>query len=216
MSTTNPDERENRIGTMLRPVAFGALIAVQFLAPVLWLLDGLGIIEADPGFIILYVLPWVLFGLGAMFVPSSRSPYLLAAAVLSYVAGLFVVIEISDPRQGLGPVAILFIGAPYAVALIVMVLYFLREAAIRRTREIGVDTMATVMSAPVSGMVNYVTRQRLTLKFTDQQGVQRFLRVGKTGGGWSAGDQVPIRYDPTRPGYRRGIIVDGSGPTLFS
>ena len=91
----------------------------------------------------------------------------------------------------------------------------MREAAIRRTLEVGVDTTATVMSAPVTGMVNYVTRQRLTLKFTDQQGVERFIRVGRTGGGYSAGDTVPIRYDPTRPWSKRGIIVDGSGPTLF-
>ena len=70
--------------------------------------------------------------------------------------------------------------------------------------------------APVTGMVNYVTRQRLTLKFTDQQGVERYVRVGRTGGGYAPGDQVPIRYDPTRPWSKRGILVEGSGPTLFS
>ena len=71
------------------------------------------------------------------------------------------------------------------------------------------------MSAPVSGMVNYVQRQRLTLRFTDQEGVERYFRIGKTGGGWSRGDTIPIRYDPTRPWYRRAIIVDGGAPSLF-
>jgi hypothetical protein len=131
------------------------------------------------------------------------------------VAGLFLVIEFSTPG-GMGVVGLLLPIAGYAVAALVLVFAGLREAAMRRTRQIGVDTVATVMSAPVTGMVNYVTRQRLTLKFTDQQGVERFFRVGRTGGGYSTGDTVPIRYDPTRPWSKRGILVEGSGPTLFA
>ena len=215
MSTINPDERERGIALRVKPVVMVLAVAVQFLAPALWLLDALGIVKADPGFIIVYVLAWVAIGLAAMWVPTSRSTYVLAAFTLSYVAGLFVVIALGSPPD-LGILGVLFIAVPYAVAILVLVLHYVRQTAARRTQEIGVDTIGTVISAPVTGMVNYVTRQRLTIKFTDQQGVERYLRVGKTGGGWSVGDTIPIRYDPTRPGYRRGIIVDGQGPTLFN
>ena len=218
MSTVNPDERERGIALRLRPAVFAAAIAVQFLAPGAALLVVLGLLVPDPGLILVYVLAWVVIGLAAMWVPSSRSTYLLAAFVLAYVAGLFVVITLSTPPSddGFAWFVLIAIAGPYAVAVLMVVLHMMRESATRRTQQIGVDTTATVISAPVSGMVNYVTRQRLTLKFTDQQGVERYLRVGKTGGGWSAGDTIPIRYDPSRPGYRRGIIVDGRGPTLFA
>ncbi len=214
MSTINPDERDRSILVRIKPATMVAAVAVQFLAPGLALFVWLGILPPDFGYILVYVLVWVVVGLAAMFVPSQRSPYILAAFMLAYIGGLFWVIGLADPTEW--DAFTLFVApATYVVAILLVVLYLMREAAIKRTLEIGVDTTATVMSAPVSGMVNYVTRQRLTLKFTDQQGVERFVRVGRTGGGYAPGDTVPIRYDPTRPWYKRGIIVEGSGPTLF-
>lgn len=118
---------------------------------------------------------WVVVGLATLWVPSSRNPYVLAVLVLAYIAGLFVVIQLVQPAQ-FGMLGVVFIAAPYAVAAVLIALSLLREAAIRRTREIGVDTTAEVISAAVTAVVNYVTRQRFTL---------------------------------------RGILVDGSGPTLF-
>lgn len=214
MSTTNPDEREGRLGMRIRPAVFAAAVLVQFLAPALTLAAWLGLIAPDGWLIAIYVLVWVAVGLATLWVPSSRNTYLLAAFMLAYVGGLFVVIQLVQPGQ-LGLLNILFIVAPYVVAALLLVLYARREAAMRRTRETGVDTVATVVSAPITGMVNYVPRQRLTLRFTDQQGVDRYLRVGRTGGGYSPGDTLPIRYDPSRPWAKRGIIVDGMGPTLF-
>jgi hypothetical protein len=215
MSTTNPDERERSVAQRIRPVVFVAAILVQVLAPALVLLAVAGLIPRDPGLILLYVGIWVPVALVAMFLAVNRSTYLLAAMGLSYVAGLFLVIGASTPG-GMGGLDILVPVVGYAVAALVLVFFLLREAAMRRTRQIGVDTLATVISAPVTGVVNYVTRQRLTLRFTDQQGVERFFRVGRTGGGYSTGDTIPIRYDPTRPWSKRGILVEGSGPTLFA
>ena len=212
---TNPDERERSLALRVRPVVFVAAILVQLLAPALVLLALAGLIPLDPGLIFLYVGIWVPVALAALMVSINRSTYLLAAMGLSYVAGLFLVIGVSTPGD-MGVVGILVPVAGYAIAALVLVFYALREAAMRRTREIGVDTTATVMSAPVSGMVNSVQRQRLTLRFTDQQGVERFFRAGLTGGNYSTGDTIPIRYDPTRPWSKRGILVDGSGPTLFA
>jgi hypothetical protein len=214
MSTTNPDEREGRLGMRIRPAVFAAAVLVQFLAPALALAAWLGLIAPDGWLIAIYVLVWVVVGLATLWVPSSRNTYLLAAFMLAYVGGLFVVIQLAQPGQ-LGLLNILFIVAPYVVAALLLALYARREAAMRRTRETGVDTVATVVSAPITGMVNYVPRQRLTLRFTDQQGVDRYLRVGRTGGGYSPGDTLPLRYDPSRPWAKRGIVVDGMGPTLF-
>ena len=214
MSTVNPDERDRSILVRIRPAALVAAVVVQFLAPALALLVWLRILPPDFGYILVYVLIWGVVGLAALWVPSRRSPYLMAAFLLAYIGGLFWVIGIADPTEW--DAFTLFVApATYVVAILLVVLYLLREAAIKRTLATGVDTTATVISAPVSGMVNYVTRQRLTLKFTDQQGVERFVRIGRTGGGYAAGDTVPIRYDPSRPWYKRGIIVEGSGPTLF-
>jgi hypothetical protein len=214
MSTTNPDEREGKFGLKIKPYVFAAAVLVQFLGPALAVLSVTGVIFRDPGLIMIYVGIWVIIGLAAMYVPSKRSTYILAAMTIAYLAGLFLIIQVGTP-EGMGLIGILVPLVGYAAAALIVVFYFLREAAIKRTEEIGVDTMATVVSAPVTGMVNYVTRQRLTLKFTDQQGVERFFRVGRTGGGYSTGDTIPIRYDPTRPGSKRSILVEGSGPTLF-
>lgn len=215
MSTVNPDERARRIGRLLRPAAFTAAIAVQFLAPVLALLHALGIATAELTWIPIYVVIWCVVGIAALLVPSSRSPYLLAAFILAYVGGLFLVIWLTSPAEQFGWTGLLFVVLPYIIAIVLVVLHRLRENALTRTRTVGVDTVATVISAPVTGMVNYVQRQRLTLKFTDIEGVERYLRVGRTGGGYSPGDRVPIRYDPSRPWSARSILVEGSGPRLF-
>lgn len=214
MSTVNPDEREGTFLLRIRPVALTAAVLVQFLAPAIAVLVGLRIAPPDFGYILIYVLVWCVVGLAALWVPSRRSPYLLAAFVLAYIGGLFWVIGLSEPNE-FNVFTLVLVPTTYAVAVLLLVLYFVREAAIRRTLAIGVDTTATVINAPVTGMVNYVTRQRLTLKFTDREGVERYIRVGRTGGGYAVGDTVPIRYDPTRPWSKRGIIVEGSGPTLF-
>lgn len=215
MSTVNPDERARRIGLMLRPAAFTAAIAVQFLAPALALLSWLGVISPDLSWIVIYVLVWCVAGVAALLVPSARSPYLLAAFILAYVAGLFVVIWLTSPGGQFDWISLIFIPVPYLIAILLVVLHRLRGAAMAHTRAAGVDTTATVVGAAVTGMVNYVQRQRLTLKFTDNQGVERFFRIGRTGGGYSVGDRLPIRYDPAKPWSTRSILVEGSGPQLF-
>jgi hypothetical protein len=216
MSTVNPDERGAQIARVVRPVFLVLALLVQFLAPGMFVLWLLGLLPADGGLILIYVLLWCVAGLGALYsLPGARNTYLIAAFSLFYIGGLFAVIAMSVPEDDFDGFNAFGIAGPYLVGITVLVFYSLRDSAMKRTRELGVDTMATVVSAPITGMVNYVTRQRLTLKFTDQQGVERFVRVGRTGGGYAPGDQVPIRYDPTRPWSKRGILVEGSGPTLF-
>lgn len=215
MSTVNPDDRDRSIGLLLRPLGLVLGALVQLIAPGAALLSWLGIVRFDGWLLVGYIGAWLVAGLLLIFTSGSRSPHLFAVGILTYIGGLFAVIAIGVPEDDFDGFNALMIVAPYAVSIVLLVLYRLGESARRRTREIGVDTIATVVSAPITGMVNYVTRQRLTLKFTDQQGVERYVRVGRTGGGYSPGDQIPIRYDPTRPWSTRSILVEGSGPTLF-
>jgi hypothetical protein len=69
------------------------------------------------------------------------------------------------------------------------------------------DARAARTGAGVDGMVNYVQHQRLALKFTDDKGVDRWFKVGRTGGGYGVGDTLPIRYNPKYPGRKRAIVV---------
>lgn len=209
MSTINPDERGRRIGIAVRPAVVVAAILVQFFAPVTLLLWALGLLTVPAsGFLIAaYVAVWCVVGLAMLAVLNRRDPYLFAAVILTYVAGLFVVIRLVDPSSDLGLLSWLLIAIPYLIAGVLVVLSVLRRSAVRTTQERGVDTVATVVSAPVDGMVNYVQHQRLTLRFTDQQGVERYLRIGRTGGHYRVGDTLPLRYDPLQPSSKRAIIV---------
>jgi hypothetical protein len=212
MSTVNPDERSRRIGTALKPLAFGLLILSIVSAPLIavatWAIGFSDDVQSN--LFIFYVLLCVGAGWLAMFVPSSRPPRLIAAYIVVYLAGLFLIMRSANPLfDDSEPVWIsaVVIVVPYAVAGLLVYLYLQREAATRVTAATGVDTTATVLSAVVDGMVNYVQHQRLTLEFTDQQGVKRYLRIGRTGGGYTKGDTLPLRYDPAQPWAKRSIVI---------
>jgi hypothetical protein len=220
MSTVNPDERARRIGMMLKPLAYGLLYLSIAAPPVvaLWSWTFGFSEDAMTGVFIGYVLVCVLAGNLVLFVPGPRYGRLIAAYILVYLGGLFLVMRAGAPlfearEEPLQPPTIseplgfLLIAAPYAVAILLFVLHRRQQAASTVTAARGVDTTATVISAAIDGMVNYVQHQRLTLKFTDQEGVDRFLRIGRTGGGYSKGDTLPLRYDPERPGFKPAIVV---------
>jgi hypothetical protein len=87
------------------------------------------------------------------------------------------------------------------------VIYLVRAVSAHKTLADGVTTTATVTSAGVNGMVNYVPHWKLTLKFTDNQGKDRWFHIGRTGAGYAEGDTFQIKYDPKRPGSTRSIVV---------
>lgn len=208
MSTIDPDARGRAISAVLRPFARVAAIAALATGPLFFVIMRVTGSE-DAGFILVYVFATVAAGLLALYTSRRRPGMLVAAYSVAYMGGLFLVIaggaSESDPNI---LVAIITVGVPYAVVVLLCVLYFLREAAVRQTTTTGVDTTAEVMSVGVDGMINYVQHQRMTLKFVDQQGTTRYFRIGRTGGGVSKGDTFHIRYDPARPWSKRSIIVD--------
>jgi len=211
MSTVNPDERSRQIARLLRPLAYG-LIYVSIAAPPLVALIAFTVgIDGDAmaGVFIGYVLLWVVAFNLFLFVPGPRRGRLIAAYVIVYLAGLFLVMRSAQPLESADPVwlSLLLIGVPYGVAILLFVLDRRQMTAAAITAQRGIDTTATVISAAVDGMVNYVQHQRLTLQFTDNQGVVRYLRIGRTGGGYTKGDTLPLRYDPDRPDFTPAIVV---------
>jgi hypothetical protein len=211
MSTINPDERARVLGTALKPIAFGLLyVSIAMPLVVAFLAWTVGIDENTMvGVFMVYVILCVVAGIAVAFVPAPRYGRLIAAYIFVYLGGLFLVMRAGQPLENADPVlvSVLLIGIPYAIAVVLVGLHVRERTAAAVTATRGVDTTATVLSASVDGMVNYVQHQRLTLEFTDNRGVKRYLRIGRTGGGYSKGDELPLRYDPDRPEYRPAIVV---------
>jgi hypothetical protein len=211
MSTIDPDARGRAIGARLYFLAFPACIVGVAIGPVIGLLyAAAGAPDSLAAAALMgYVLISVAAGLLIYYLPNRPGPLAIASYCVAYGGGLFFVMAAgafaSDPTI---PVATALIPLVlYAVAIFLAVLQRLRTLAVRETTARGIDTTGVVQRAGVDGMIDYVQHQRLTIKFTDNHGVDRWIRVGKTGGGYSTGDRVPLRYDPERPWSKRSIIV---------
>jgi hypothetical protein len=210
MSTIDPDARGRAIGARLLFLALPACIVGVASGPVIALLYWAAGTPVD--FAAAAILGYVLISVGAglliYYLPNRPGPLALAAYTFGYVGGLFTVMSSgawSDPTTP--PASYLLIVGAYAIAIVLAVLQRLRTLAVRNTAARGIDTTGTIQSAGVDGMINYVQHQRLTIKFTDNKGVDRWIRVGKTGGGYSRGDTIAVRYDPERPWSKRSIVV---------
>lgn len=210
MSTTNPDDVKRTIRHILIPAALPLAIIGVLAGPVLAVIN-----VAGGGNEIWTFVAFVLISVGAGifgYYVVRPTPWILAAYIAAYVGGVFLVLASGVPlgddtsviHQGFWIVA-----TPYVAAAVCFVLWVLRRAAVSVTRARGVDTMATIESIGVDGMVNYIQHQRMTLSFTDTKGTKRYFRTGITGGFYNPGDKIPIRYDPERPESKRSIIVGG-------
>ena len=210
MSTTNPDEIAKTIRHRLVPFALPLAIIGVLSAPVL------AAINANSGgneiwTFLAYVGISVGAGLFGYYVIRPTA-WVLAAYIVAYVAGLFLVLSSGvalEDKTSVIHEGFLIVAVPYVAAAVCMVLWALRRAAVATTRARGVDTQATIESIGVDGMVNYVQHQRMTLSFTDTKGTKRYFRTGITGGFYDIGDKIPIRYDPEHPDSKRSIIVGG-------
>ncbi|MCU1415463.1 MAG: hypothetical protein JWN80_2803 [Microbacteriaceae bacterium] len=211
MSLRDPDELGRRVGLRLKPFAIVlcgiALLGGPVLAGVHWATG-----SSDTA-TILYIFGYDILvtgaGILALFVPGHRTPSGVIAYIVAGVAGMFLIIGSSvsiEYRDTLLRTVILAVVV-YLVAAVFAVLFLLRDTAVRTTRRRGVQTTGTVTRAAFDGMTNYVQRQRLTVKFADGQGSERYVKTSKLGGGWSAGDTLQVTFDPQRPGSKRAIIV---------
>jgi hypothetical protein len=213
MSTVDPVARAARIGSVLRPIALVGIVIGVLCGPAIAIVDWavLNSTQSPPVVFLLDVVIVVGAGLLAYYTPGKRSPLAITAYVFSYAGGLLLVMASATPyiveneRDIL--LSFVLIGALYAVALVLIVKYILRDISAKETNATGVQTTATITAAGIDGMVNYVQHQRLTLKFTDNKGVDRWIHVGRTGGHYQVGDTLPLRYNPDHPERKRAIVV---------
>jgi hypothetical protein len=213
MSTVDPDARAARIGSVLRPIALIGIVLGVLCGPVIAVIDWglLQSTQSPPVVFLIDVVVVVGAGLLAYYTPGKRSPLAITAYVFSYAGGLLLVMASATPyivaneRDIL--VSFALIGALYLVALVLIIKYILRDISAKQTNANGVQTTGTITAAGVDGMVNYVQHQRLTLKFTDDKGIERWIHVGRTGGHYSVGDTLPLRYDPAHPARKRAIVI---------
>jgi hypothetical protein len=213
MSTVDPDARAAQVGSVLRPIAIVGMVIGVLCGPVIAIVDWavLDSTQSQPLVFLIDVLVVVGTGLLAYYVPGKRSPLAIVAYVFSYVGGLLLVVASATPYTVSNERDILIGFAVdsvfYLVALILVIKYILRDISAKQTNANGIQTTATVTAAGIDGMVNYVQHQRLTLKFTDDKGVDRWVKEGRTGGHYQVGDTLPLRYDPAHPGRKRSIVV---------
>lgn len=211
MSTVNPDERTRQIALLLTPLARGLMVASlagPLAVALVALTVGIGD-DAMTAIFIIYVLLWVVAFNLFLFVPGPRRGRLIAAYIVAYLAGMFLIMRVAATpgTEDAWYWSFILIALPYGVAIALFLLDRRQMTAAAITAQKGIDTTATVISANVDGMVNYVQHQRLTLKFTDNKGTDRYLRIGRTGGGYTKGDTLPLRYDPDRPDFKPAIVV---------
>lgn len=78
-----------------------------------------------------------------------------------------------------------------------------------RTRATGVRTQATVTEVRTFYR-EHLARYRVTMRFTDQQGDQRWFTQTAAAGsrGIETGQKLPLHYDPVRPGKTRTLVID--------
>ena len=212
MSLTDPDARNRRIGSAIRPLAWVLAILALASSPVLLTIAySIGNPE-QPQIVsaLVYVLVTVGFGLLLYYTAAHRNGLGITAYCFAYAGGFALLLESArDNSTGL-PQSLPLAAVFYLVALVLFIIYIVHAVSAHQTLSDGVETTATVTSAGVNGMVNYVTHWKLTLKFTDQQGKERWFHIGRTGYGYGVGQQFTIKYNPKKPGSRLGIVVLGS------
>ena len=211
MSLTDPTARNRRIGSVLRPFAWVlallALATVPLLVTIIESVPASRQIEAWLICMFSFIAGCLAFGLLLYFTAAHRNPFGMTAYIFAYVAGLILILgSARDPETGL-PDALYPALVSYGIAAVLLIVYISHAVGAHETLTNGVETTATVTAAGVNGMVNYVTHWKLTLKFTDQQGHDRWFRLGRTGYGYKVGQTFTIKYNPRRPGSRRSIVV---------
>jgi hypothetical protein len=211
MSLTDPDARNRRVASFLEPIAWVLALLALCLAPVGDLLiDTSEDPDSSPWIVpslLGYILITVGFGLFLYYTAKHRNALGIVSYVFAYAGGLILILGAFPYKGTILPQGIVPAGVLYGVSLVLLIVYIVHRTVGEATLQNGVQTTATVTAAGVNGMVNYVTHWKLTLKFTDQDGKDRWFHIGRTGYGYEVGQQFTIKYNPKNPGSRLGIVV---------
>ena len=209
MSLTDPDARARTAATFLRPAAWVLALLGLASGPVLFAIaQSSGHPSSTFGpFFGIYLGSSVIFGTLLYYVAAHRNPIGIAAFIVAYLGGLFLVLGTTDNKASDLPKTETIAAVIYGIAAILFIVYIAHAVSAHRTLADGVTTTATVTGAGVDGMVNYVPLWKLTLKFTDGQGKDRWFHIRRTGMGYSVGDTFQIKYNANNPGSTRSIVV---------
>jgi peptidoglycan/LPS O-acetylase OafA/YrhL len=209
MSLTDPDARSKRRASLRLPLVWALAILGQASSPILVaIVDSSNPANVNFELVFLtYLALSVGSGIWLYHTTPHRNPVGLAAFVFSYLGGLVLLLGAAVNKQtglpaGLPPALI-----AYGIAVVLIIIFIVHTRIAHATIADGVTTTATVTAAGINGMVNYVQHWKLTLKFTDSQGTDRWFHIGRTGQSYSVGQQFQIKYNPKNPGSRLGIVV---------
>jgi hypothetical protein len=212
MSLTDPDARNARVGHLLEPLAWVLALLSLATSPIaVFLLAANGGPSSGGTAItfLLYVLLTVGFGLMLYYTSAHKSPLGIVSFVFAYAGGLVLILGAQPAKNSTLPSGLPVSLVPYGVSLVLLIIYIVHTRMGQATLTNGIETTATVTSAGVNCMVNYVTHWKLTLKFTDQSGKERWFHLGRTGYGYRVGQQFTIKYNGNKPGSRFGIVILG-------
>ncbi|MEP6479550.1 MAG: DUF3592 domain-containing protein [Rhodoglobus sp.] len=207
MSTINPDEQARRIRGLLRPAAFVVLVIGVIDAPIMAALVWFGSVDTIGAYLV-WLFITTFGGIFALGVLQGGSILMIAAYCASGVGGMLLMLGANSWLTSPGTFgSLIAAGVFYVIAAGLVGIHRWLVAAVTLTAVRGVDTTGTIISAGVTGMVNNVQLQRLTVQFVDNNGVTRYIRVSRVSGAYRAGQTLPVRYDPERPGATHAIVV---------
>ena len=215
MSTTDPDARDNSAGRRaLWALTIVLGVAGLLAAPVLTAFPTL----RDLGWFGFLVWPYLAVvaaaGYLAQRLPGRRSRLAAVAYALAGLGGVLLFLGV-DAEQALytSPVLpFLFLGlgvVAYLLAIVATIDFFIRDFDRRETLQHGVTATGTITADVLSGIQQVHERHRLTVKFTDATGVDRWTHATRIGGDYALGDPIQVRYDPHHPARNRAVLVEG-------
>lgn len=215
MSTTDPDTRDHspaRRALWVVTILLGVVGLVS--APVLTGFPALRELGWFGFLLWPYLAVTVAAGYLAQRLPGRRSRLAAVAYLLAVVGGTLLFLGV-DAEQALYTSAVLpflFLGLAalaYVLSIIATVDFFIRDFDRRETLTHGVTTTGTIIADVLSGIQQVHERHRLTVKYTDAGGVDRWTHATRIGGDYALGDSIQVRYDPAHAGRNRAVLVEG-------
>ena len=211
MSTIDPDSRDRRVSEMLRPISRVLVVVAPLIPAAYALLAARARLHSDSGGALLFYFAWIVVAVGIGILALATRAHRSAALVVAYVfacAGGGLLVLFPSPPPEVAVVAWIGWIAGMTAAVAAIVVHLLRGAAVAATRAHGITVPGTIQSVGVAGMRNWVPRYRLTIRYTDAEEVERWIRVNRVGGSWNIGDPVSVRYNPARPAAHASIFVE--------
>jgi hypothetical protein len=215
VSTTDPDARDRSpVRRVLWAVTIVLGVAGLSAAPILTGFPALRELGWFGYLVWPYLAVTAAVGYLAQRLPGRRSRLAAVAYLLAVIGGVLLFLGV-DAEQALYTSAVLpflFLGLAalsYVLAIIATIDFFIRDFDRRETLAHGVTTTGTITADVLSGLQQVHERHRLTVKYSDATGTDRWTHATRIGGDYALGDPIQVRYDPAHPARNRAVLVEG-------